>query len=180
MKKILILGGGTTTTKRLDFMSLTFYTEKNYEPADITTVDVNSACSPTFVHDLNKWPWPVNEPYEKHEFDEVHAYEILEHLGKQGDIASFFETFREIWRALKPDGLLFASCPSFKSLWAWGDPGHTRIINAGSLVFLCKSEYAKQLGKTSMTDYRHLLMGDWKIVNQKDDGESFRFVMKAK
>lgn len=186
MKKVLILGGGMTPNKRMRQDSLSFYPHQVHNKlesamTEITTIDNNPECFPTYLHDLNWTPWEINIPIPTHEYDEVHAYEVLEHLGHQGNVAEFFDTFREIWYALKLDtGLLFASVPSYKSLWAWGDPSHTRIINAGTLMFLCRNQYDRQLGRTSMSDYRHLLVGDWEIVNAKDDGERFRFVMRAK
>ena len=112
-------------------------------------------------------------------FDEVHAYEVLEHLGTQGDYRSFFAHFYEIWRALKDGGHLFATCPSYKSMWAWGDPSHKRIINAGSLSFLSQEQYELQIGTTAMTDFRWLWSGDLRCVHAEDDGEHFMFVLRA-
>lgn len=170
----------------------------------IQTIDINPDCVPTWCHDLNIFPWPVNDgncstppvfdreqPFYSdsvqyvHAYDEIHAYEILEHLGQQGDFKAFFVCFAELWGALKPGGLLFASCPSWKSIWALGDPGHTRVISAASLVFLLRDQYARQIDgplatRTAMTDYRAWLVGDWSLVAQRDDGESFRFVLRAK
>jgi hypothetical protein len=163
----------------------------------IDTIDLNLYTKPTWIFDLNASPWPCNveqdfdfrvagwrrEPH--HDYDEVHAYEILEHLGQQGDYKAFFECFAEIWCALKPGGLLFASVPSYKSIWAWGDPSHTRIINAGSIIFLMREQYAKQIDcepdkRTAMSDFRKYLVGDWSLVAHNDDGESYRFVLRAK
>lgn len=187
MKRILILGGGFTTGKRLNMDSLAFNTVGGNPDADhIVTIDENEKCAPDFVHDLNVTPWPIfGQEYlrdpngEWRRFDEIHAYEVFEHLGTQGDAESFFSTFNQCWMALKTGGLLFVSVPSYRSIWAFGDPTHRRIINAGSLTFLCKKNYEQQLGKTSMSDYRHLLIGDWMILRQQDDGESFRFVLRA-
>lgn len=182
MLNVLVLGGGFTASKRLNDR-LHFSAAESmpkYDKQIVTTIDQNKECNPTWVWNLNNSPWPVNKPIHPRTFDEVHAYEVLEHLGTQGDAWSLFQTFANIWWALKPGGLLFASVPSYKSIWAFGDPTHTRIINAGTLTFLRRDEYEKQLGKTSMSDYRHLLVGDWEMVSQYDDGESFRFVMRAK
>lgn len=191
MKKVLLLGPGRNLDKRLNAHSLSFYSASYNLPPDeeLTVIDIDShACDEasnenlgtTFEWDLNDTPWPVNKPIHVHAFDEVHAYEVLEHLGKQGDAKSFFDTFSEIWWALKPGGLLFASVPSWKSIWAWGDPTHSRIINMGSLTFLFRAEYEKQVGRTAMSDYRRYLVGDWQLVAANDDGESFRFVLRAK
>lgn len=112
-------------------------------------------------------------------FDEVHAYEVLEHIGRQGDHWKFFAQFEEFHRIMKPDALLFATCPSWSSLWAWGDPSHTRIINSGTLAFLSQAQYREQVGRTAMTDFRYCYKADFEPVFVVDDGETFRFVLRA-
>ena len=39
-------------------------------------------------------------------FNEVHAYAVLEHLGRQGDFVSFFDTFSNLYRILVDGGLV--------------------------------------------------------------------------
>lgn len=114
-------------------------------------------------------------------FDEVHAYEVLEHLGSQGDYKTFLWHFSEIHRILKPGGYLFATCPSRYSPWLWGDPGHRRVILPESLVFLSQAEYRKQCDekKSPMSDYRHLYKADFKIVASTDNHVTHMFCLKA-
>ena len=138
-------------------------------------MDFDPHCGADIIHDLDVTPWPLDES----SFDELHAYEVLEHLGAQGDFHAFFRHFGEIYRVLKPGGHLFATCPSYRSPWAWGDPSHRRIINACSITFLSQRQYDQQVGKTSMTDFRRLWSGDFELVFHEDDGETFSFVMKA-
>jgi hypothetical protein len=123
----------------------------------VDTWDINSECKPHAIVNLNTdWiHWP--SPPHVNLYDEVHAYEVLEHLGTQGDAPSFFNTFVGIWHKLKHGGILFATVPHWLSEWAWGDPSHRRVITPGSLVFLSREEYKKQLGKTAMSDFRDLL-----------------------
>lgn len=128
------------------------------------------------VHDLEvlPWPWPDST------FDEVHGYEVLEHLGRQGDFRSFFAQFQEIWRVLKPGGYLCGTSPSVKSPWLWGDPGHTRVISPESFVFLSQEEYIKQIGKTAMSDYRFCYGGDFKPAIMVPDAEgTFLYILQA-
>jgi len=142
---------------------------------DVTRLDIEALHRPDVVHDLERLPWP----FEDNAFDEVHAYEVLEHLGQQGDARSFCAHFSEVWRILKPGGLLFATCPSAASPWAWGDPSHRRIVNPQSLTFLSQPQYTRQVGKTPMSDFRSFYKADFDIGAQQDDGKTFAFVLKA-
>lgn len=171
MSRQLLLGCGHSRDRRVSMDGATEFT-------NLTTLDISPRTNPDFIWDLEKYPWP----FEPNTFDEVHAYEVLEHLGRQGDYLSFFKCFSEIWHILKPNGLLCATCPSMTSRWAWGDPGHTRIIAHESLVFLDQCQYISQLdgvNKTPMTDYRNIYKADFAMSLSQDDGESFRFILTA-
>jgi hypothetical protein len=141
---------------------------------DLTTVDIDPNCKADIIHDLNVLPWP----FDSNMFDEVHAYEVLEHLGRQGDYASFFSHFEEIWRVLKDGGLLFATTPTWNMEWAWGDPGHTRIIGKASLTFLNQLQYG-QVGSTPMTDYRSIYKGDLRVVMCEETDTGTHFILQA-
>lgn len=143
---------------------------------DLITLDIDPDCGADVIHDLDVLPYPFADDT----FDEVHASEVLEHCGRQGDWRFFFAQFTEFWRIMKPDGVLCASCPSRTSKWAWGDPGHTRLIQPESLVFLNQEEYRKQVGVQAMTDYRNVYSADFEPVWMKDDGENFTFVLRAR
>lgn len=163
----LLLGCGNSRRKKLGL--------GNMEWTALTTIDHDPNCGADIAHDLDETPWPIADD----SFDECHAYEVLEHLGRQGDYKAFFSHFAEIYRVLKPGGVLFATVPSWQSQWAWADPSHTRVIAPYSLVFLDREQYAKQVGKTAMTDFRWLWHGDFERLHVEDDGESFTFLLKA-
>lgn len=141
----------------------------------MTTCDHDPGCGADVVHDLETLPWPFADDA----FDEVHAYEVLEHLGTQGDYRAFFAHFGEIYRILKPGGLLVATVPEWDSVWAWGDPSHRRVISDASLVFLDRAHYALQVGKTAMTDFRWLWQGDFELVAADHAGVQFQFALQA-
>jgi SAM-dependent methyltransferase len=169
MRDVLLLGCGSKRDLLINTMPLA-----NLEPT-ITTLDHERRHNPDVVWDLNVLPWPfVNDA-----FDEVHAYEVLEHLGQQGDARSFFDCFWQIYRILKPGGHLAGSCPQWNSMWAWGDPSHTRVINRGSFTFLDQTQYAQQVGKTAMSDFRSLWHGDFEPIGLQDVGEQLYFLCKA-
>lgn len=141
----------------------------------LVTLDINADHKPDVVWDLTQRPLP----FEDNSFDEIHAYDVLEHLGQQGDWKAFFDEWSEWWRILKPGGQLFATSPAFNSVWAWGDPGHTRIVSIGSLIYLMQPEYTKQVGTTAMTDYRFVYRADFDMALCKEQGEAFIYSMIA-
>ena len=167
MKKELLIGCGSDHRKRLA-------SDGTKDWSNLTTLDCNEDHKPDVVWDLMELPLP----FPDQEFDEIHAYEVLEHLGQQGDYKLFFAQFSEFWRLLKPNGYFFATCPSRNSVWAYGDPSHTRIIQLEQLVFLSQNEYKKQVGKTPMSDFRNIYKADFEVVFQEDDGETIRFVLQ--
>jgi len=141
---------------------------------EITTLDIESSHEPDVLWDLNVLPWP----FEDNSFAEVHAYEVLEHLGSQGDAKAFFAHFWEIYRILQPMGYLGASVPRWDHMWALGDPSHRRVIAEGTLIFLSQPEYAN-VGRTMMTDFRSIWKGDFSTeATQKTEGQLY-FLLKA-
>lgn len=144
------------------------------EWSNLTTLDINPESMPDVVWDLNNRPLP----FEDNSFDEIHAYEVMEHLGKQGDWCSFFEEWSEWYRILKPDGILFGTSPHWSSAWAWGDPGHTRIIQPESFVYLSQRQYA-QVGQTAMTDYRFVYHADFEVAYHEIRDETFVYALQT-
>lgn len=167
----LLLGAGNSRQKRMNI------TGGNPEfDKDLITLDIDSNTGCDVVWDLEMFPYPFDDDM----FDEIHAYEVLEHTGAQGDWKFFFDQFSELHRILRPDGLLFVQCPAHDSVWAWGDPSHKRIISQASLTFLCQAEYEKQVGKTAMSDFRFYWKKDFLPVFMKREGDSFMFVLQKK
>jgi SAM-dependent methyltransferase len=171
----LLLGSGSNRDRRIVI-------EDREDWRQLVTLDHNADHKPDVVHDLEQLPYPFGDDT----FDEIHAYEVLEHLGRQGDFRSFFAQFSELWRILKPGGFLAATCPSYRSMWAWGDPSHTRVLTSGTLVFLSQKQYQIQIGKTAMSDFRFCYRADFEPAREPngrpvfvEDEESFQFVLQA-
>lgn len=167
MRKELLLGCGANLAKRLSV-------EPYKEWTNLVTLDQNPDHDPQVLWDLEKLPLP----FEDDEFDEIHAYHVLEHTGAQGDYRFFFAQFSDFWRMLKPDGLLFAAVPAGPT-WTWGDPGHRRVINPGSLVFLSQANYEQNVGVTPMCDYRRIYKADLVLQFQDVVENEIRFALKA-
>lgn len=142
---------------------------------NLVTLDCNPDVSPDILHDLNNIPLP----FDDNQFKEIHAYDVLEHTGRQGDQHFFFDQFYDFWRILKPNGLFFGIVPSYLSPWAFGDPSHTRVIPGCSFVFLSQEQCKNQVGKTPMSDFNHIWKGDFETLQLFDDTIQCKFVMKA-
>lgn len=141
---------------------------------ELVTLDIDDSINPDVLHNLDHLPYP----FEDNLFDEIHAYEVLEHCGTQGDWRFFFNQFEEFWRILKPGGYFIGTCPLWDSPWAWGDPGHKRIISAESLVFLSQKQYQEQVGKNAMTDYRPWYKSDFELVGKQESEHNWGFVLR--
>lgn len=162
MRKELLIGCGSRTKKDLIF-------DNRREFEGLVRLDINADHNPDVVWDLTVHPLP----FPDNEFDEIHAYEVLEHLASQGDFKFFFAEFSEYARVLKPGGMFFASVPNVSSPWAWGDPSHKRVILEESLVFLNQDEYS-QIGETSMSDFRNIYKANLrKIYVHKNEHKLF-------
>lgn len=166
--KELLLGCGAKQAKDI-------VTNGTAEFINPVKLDINPDHKPDVVWDLNIRPLP----FQDNEFDEIHAYEVLEHIGKQGDYKGFFAEFEEYHRILKSNGLLVASVPMWNSVWAWGDPSHVRVINSGTIVFLSQKQYQAQIGRTPMTDFRYMYKADFDIEGMQESDDRFYFILKA-
>lgn len=148
------------------------------------TLDMNPVAQPDVLFDLNRleqpnhWYRSNRLPFKNCSFDEVHAYEVMEHFGKLGDYRGFFRTFKELWRILKPNGYFIGTSPNGSSEWAWGDPGHTRVICNGTLGYLTRGFYA-QLGKSPASDYRRYVDPCWwELSHSEVDGCAYRYALR--
>lgn len=186
----LLLGCGHSRQRRLSLPG-----KGTLNPwQDLVTVDNNSECKPDIVMDLDSGFWGCKSPqvkttglkpwmynhyiFQEDFFSEVHAYEVLEHLGTQGDIKSFFDTFNNIYRILHDGGYLFATVPSRFGPWLWGDPGHRRAITQESISFLDQTTY-EQCGFTTLSDYRSIYKSDFRIISSTDDKITHSFILQA-
>jgi len=170
----LLLGAGTDHKKKISTKG-DIAVDKEWK--NLTTLDMDGSLNGIdVVHDLNDLPLP----FPDESFDEIHAYDVLEHVGQQGDWKAFFDEFAEYWRILKPDGLFVASVPAWDSLWAWGDPGHTRVISEATLVYLNQREYKLQVGKTAMADYRDYWKLNFELLGCNYQDEGFGFVLQKR
>lgn len=171
----LLLGCGNSRLKRLQPGWLPL------EPIwkDLVTFDMDPDCKPDILGDFEQ-----GLPFRDNTFDQVHAYDVMEHFGTQGDYQAFFRDFGEVYRVLKPWGLFCGITPHWQSAWLWNDPGHRRSISFHTLLFLNQDTYKEQVGVSAITDYRWLWKGDFKLVcafvkQEDDEPASNLWIMQA-
>ena len=168
MHTTLLIGAGLSRRKLADIDGREGW-------GNLTTLDINPAHAPDVVHDLNALPLPFYDEA----FDEIHAYEVLEHCGTQGDWRYFFAQWSDFYRLLKPGGVFMGTVPAPGSAWVWGDPSHTRFVPPESLVFLNQPAYTAQVGITPMSDFRHVYRADFDVLHSQIAGDTFAFVLRA-
>lgn len=164
----LLLGCGNSRTKRRSVDGSPFWLK-------LTTLDIDAGCNPDVIHDIAELPLP----FAADSFDEIHAYHVLAHVGRQGDWRFFFAQWADLWRCLKPGGFFVGITPDWRSPWAWGDPGHSRVISMESLTHLVQPEYTKQIGVTAMADYRSVYQADFDIAHSSYVDGRFEFALRA-
>jgi SAM-dependent methyltransferase len=86
--------------------------------------------------------------------DLVLAFHVLEHIGRQGELAEWFQFWGEAYRVLKPGGRLQFLSPYYTSVWCWGDPTHSRAMSEVALIYLDQNSYRIPAEQTAIPDYR--------------------------
>lgn len=165
----LLIGCGLSRDKRV-------YMRGNESWNNLVTLDINPDHKPDVLWNLMDLPLPFKDST----FDEIHAYEVLEHTGGQGDYKFFFAQFSEFYRILKPGGKFVATVPTPNSPWAWGDPSHTRVFCKEWLIFLRQDSYKEQVGRTSLSDFRYIYKADFEILVTQEQDDTLAFILEAR
>lgn len=148
----LIFGAGLHPLRRLSLSAGVSHFVNPY------TVDNSPDTNPHLLHDLNIHPIPLPSST----FTEIHAYDVLEHLGTQGDHHFFFSEFREYHRLLVPYGLMYITVPLPHSPWAFGDPSHRRVLPLHAFFFLTEQFYrTNNADQTQASPFESLVAPNW-------------------
>ncbi|NNU43091.1 methyltransferase domain-containing protein [Ramlibacter montanisoli] len=91
-------------------------------------------------------------PYEDASFDSVSAYDFFEHVPRvlltadgRSTRFPFIELMNEVWRVLKPGGLLYASMPCYPSEQAFQDPTHVNFLTISSHEYFTQPALAARM-----------------------------------
>jgi SAM-dependent methyltransferase len=133
-----------------------------HEP--LVTIDMDPDCGADMVMDLGTLGRGTRLPFPDQHFDEIGAYDVLEHWGQQGDWRAWFREMAEYHRILKPGGSMGILVPVEGD--ALADPGHTRFFGANHFWMLSQRWYAEQLaaGK-QVSDYRWFYRCDFEVLH---------------
>ncbi len=157
------------------------------EPFEVTHLDADARLLPDIVHRLGSGP--IVE-VEDESIDLIVAWHVLEHIGRTGEAVEWFTAWEEFYRILKPGGWIYAECPHWDSVWAWGDPTHTRAISQQSFAFFAQDAYRIPGSPISpyriAADFRFMgldggLEKGWAVIQDANDPDvrSIRFALQA-
>lgn len=108
---------------------------------DYTNLDISDTCNPDIVHDIRK-EFPM---FKDNQFDEVQAWGVLEMILPNEE---FRLVLNEIWRILKPNGILDGQVPSTDPRVLMIDPFDRRWFHPETWKYFDYRENAyKQFGQ---------------------------------
>lgn len=180
MQRSLLIGCGNSRVKKV---------QPGGSPewvGELVTIDMDPNCGADIVMNLDglgarslRHPWKKRLPFPDAYFDELAAYDVLEHFGVQGDWRGWFLEMAEFHRVLKPNGLFGIIVPIEKD--AFADPGHTRFFSINHFAFLSQDFYDSNIKKgTSATDYRWFWKLNFNIYYVEQQGNHHLAVLLKK
>jgi len=182
MERSLLIGCGSNLTKQVQLDG------KAEWAGELTTLDMNPDCKPDILFDMDSIGRTRHPeisisgdrlPFEDSTFDEIGAYNVMEHWGSQGDWRGWFAEMAEYHRILKPRGTMSILVPVGQD--ALADPGHTRFFHSNYFGFLSQAFYERnEVKETCFTDYRWYWKLDFEIVFAEQQGDHHLAVILRK
>lgn len=177
MQRSLLIGCGRNLTKQVQYAGKAEWT------GPLTTIDMNPDVKPDYVFDMDAITHPSHTysdapisgpllrlPFPDDTFDEIGAYNCMEHWGRQGDWRGWFAEMGEYHRILKPGGTMSILVPIGAD--ALADPGHTRFFQQNWFGFLSQAFYERnEVIGTCFTDYRWAWSKDFDILYMEEHGD---------
>lgn len=91
----------------------------------VVTIDINPVVQPDILHDLDTFPWPVQDS----SFDAVIMFSVIEHLNYP------LKAIEECYRILRPRGKIYLLTPHFSDSGSFIDPTHKWHLSARSFDY---------------------------------------------
>lgn len=109
------------------------------------TLDINDTTLPTYVHNLNIFPYPI----ESNSYDKIVAISVIEHLQDKLSVVN------ELHRIMKPGGKLYILVPHFSSYATFVDPTHIHGFSALSFDYMIpETQLNNEFGFYTQTNFK--------------------------
>ena len=95
-------------------------------------------------------------PYECEFFDSISAYDVLEHLSRDGTTNQFIYYMNELYRVLKIGGYAIFIFPDIHSKEVYSDPTHVNFIHKRTIDYFKSNESDKNYANI-ITNYEVLI-----------------------
>lgn len=116
-----------------------------YQRDQLFGVDLSGSTDGGPIRRANLVMQPI--PFADNSFESVSAYDFVEHVPRvmptadgQGTRFPFIELMNEVWRVLKPGGMLYAVTPVYPSKAAFQDPTHVNIMTVDTHIYFTRPQ----------------------------------------
>lgn len=159
MKRALFLGCGRDRSIKVRYGN---EPETYSDDWEVIGVDMNVEYADIHINMNLVHPVELGATFdpENKKFDDIHAYDSLEHWGKVGDWKGWFDELAVYHQLLRPGGTFRVLVPIGED--ALADPGHCRFFHENHFKFLVKDFYELNKGKP-ISDYRWYINRWWDI-----------------
>ncbi len=119
-------------------------------------------CEPDLLWDLEKTPWPVEES----SVEETAAHHVLEHLGQETRV--FFDILKEIYRIMRPGGLVRVTVPHHQHPSFYSDPTHVRAFTGHTFEMMDRAKNLDWAARNVNETMLALMLGiDFTVVEAR-------------
>jgi SAM-dependent methyltransferase len=116
-----------------------------YQRDELFGVDLSGSPDGGPIRRANLVMQPI--PFADNSFESVSAYDFLEHVPRVMPTADghntrfpFIELMNEVWRVLKPGGMLYAITPVYPGKAAFQDPTHVNIMTVDTHTYFTRPQ----------------------------------------
>lgn len=104
---------------------------------DTIGIDILPAFNPDIIRDITS-----GLPFDDNKFEEIECHQVLEHIVPNED---YYFVMKEIYRTLKPGGIVDISVPYFRDDIAVEASGHLRFFSENSFIDFYNNPYSRSM-----------------------------------